>query len=386
MLSELSAIDDRAAQNAICCCLWYAINWTRSLLNFFASESKEYYVAKVMQRLEDLSRLEATLLEETLNVCPIFSVPGSVHAADLQTTGKGKLEAKKRGRPPKSAKDSSDRASAIKNSFLPLQPEVLNILAFPRLLHDDAVGSAKSSDGASSPVETLPIKGEKLSRVGLLFSLLLSYLESCCKKKAPSHWTAAIKTQSIESSSWMTSHSLAKSGDTLLSDLAKAGVLKAAGAFAREFVARIIRYQEASPTDEEETKQGNEGDDSADDTVKLMLKRILGDYLKIVAVVMNDGFVESSDDNEGSNVRALIDHAEQLILAPDDRNASATDDDDDLKMVRWKAILVSFVANSNCRLTLNAPRRSSRSALRMFKSTSVSLKTIFRWQSHCSNA
>jgi hypothetical protein len=385
VLSELSAIDDRASQNAICCCLWYAINWTRSLLNFFASESKDYYVAKVMQRLEDLSRLEATLFDETLGACPMFSVPGSAHATDLSTAGKGKLEIKKRGRPPKVANDASTRASAIKNSFLPLQPEVLNILAFPRLLHDDAAGLTDSSDNTRLPVETLPIKEEKLSRVGLLFSLLLSYLESCCKKKAPSHWAAS--KQLPESSSWKASHSLTKSDDMLLSDLVKAGVLNAAGAFAREFVARIIRYQESSPVVEEETKQSEEGDNSADETIKLMLKGILGDYLKIVAIVMNDGRVESSDDDDGSGSIAFVNYAEQLILAQGDRSDTVADSDDDLKMVSRRLrlgfqlwpILSDF-------LTLNSAHRSSRSALRMSKSISVSSKTICPWQLHCSNA
>lgn len=341
MVPELAALDDHAVQNAVCSSIWFAINWTRSVLNFFAFEKKEFYVSKVMQRLEDLSRLESLLLDETLDASPMFSIPGSVHATDAAATGKSKLgkpDPKKRGRPLKNAKDV-DRESSIKSSFVPLQAEVLNILAFPNLLHDS------SSD---TPFESLAYDVKKLSRINLLFGLLAYSVETSCdleKKKASSHWIST-KRAAIDSNDWMSAHSPSKSSIGLLQDLSNGGVLSAAGSFACGFknrVARICQSQEHN----DESK--HDDDPGANDAIEAMERHILSLYLRVVAAVVNHAFMESSKgDDECEDYSESISHLKQLILPLEGITLQVSSNKDALDKVEYQLMMVGLVIMLTC--------------------------------------
>lgn len=319
-------------QHAVCSSLWFAINWIRSVLNFFASETKDYYVGKVLQRLEDLSHLEAILADDVLPLCPTFGIPGSALSADMHGKGKtkslfGGSEVKKRGRPPKTTREPTDCSSGVKQSYLPLKPEVLNILTYPQLLGTCASGDQNEHETTSDR--------KRLACVELLFSLLSSYFESCCeldRKKVVPHWTNN-KASQRESGDGFSTQVAVKTGAQLLCELESSGVLTASGTYARQFLANISEHQRLYAAAEESKSDEDAEAEAETKETSVPLKRILSEYLKSVAIVATYGF-RSNSENENSNARSLIIQLQHLMVPPEDHIQAASDPSgDDLNLV-----------------------------------------------------
>ncbi|RLN94363.1 hypothetical protein BBJ28_00012762 [Nothophytophthora sp. Chile5] len=321
VLRELSALD-RSVQNAVCTTLWHAINWVRSIINFFCTEAKNYYVAKTTERLENLSRLETILLDEVLPSCPAFAIPrlsgGGID--QHQSFGKTKslfdpTERKKPGRPPK-VSTTVDRATLVKKSFLPLKSEVISILAFPRVLDSVIRG------GSNDRLETAG--GERSSgfalktvRIELLFSLFRYHMDWCAgeeKPKSSFSWGTVAHTSGWKEN--VLAHDVAsKSSSKLLAELSTAGVLNATEKYASHFLAVIKEHgEDESASEGEETK---EGDQPAPSTS--LVKRILCEYLEIVVLFLN-----SKNDPAADVV-----HVQQLqsFLLPESERAEYTSSD-----------------------------------------------------------
>lgn len=270
VIEELSGLDT-TAQNAVCATIWHSVNWIRSILNFFACEKMDYYVTKVSERLENLLMLESILLDELLPVCRSFSPVGLSNAAEsLAHSGGGKLlEMKKVGRP--SSKSSpvaaaTDRRSFIQKSFLPLRPEVVSILTSPRLL---SVVTCTKSSATSDTASIMPI-------VGFLFHLLGSHMQKGVQSeasKSSSPFFRGKRAGDAKTSKYdLLVHEMEfMSAGPFLSNLLEAGILDAAGNYARHLLNTATQTQE-----EAEEEMANTELDHAP---------ILMDYLHVVTLI-----------------------------------------------------------------------------------------------------
>ncbi|KDO32524.1 hypothetical protein SPRG_03001 [Saprolegnia parasitica CBS 223.65] len=139
MLMEKSILSDvnelkTPVQEAICLCLWYAVNWCRDLLNCFCADVT--LRPKVMARLENAVQFESMLLEIVTNLPPNTWVPPGVDVTTIAdragtkesqktlaaTTKKGK------GKQSVSATASQAKLKLVLRSLAPLHPSVMSIL------------------------------------------------------------------------------------------------------------------------------------------------------------------------------------------------------------------------------------------------------------------
>lgn len=286
VIQDVSGLDSNV-QHAICSTLWHAINWIRSILNFFACEQKEYYVAKVAERLENLSLLESILLEDILPSCPSFTPPGvastgmdSLSLSVVKATSEGK---KKAGRPSGKKKNASaeDRKLLIKQSFIALRPEVVRILTSPRLqpiVDGTTVEPTSGRHGNALPMET-PL-------VQFLFSLLEHHVQRCCseekkRKSLVGFWTKPSSQSGVSNSEEFLEHQPEKqSVQELLGGFHDSGVLDAAGRFAAHILAATEHGQAQAENEADEAKDGLE-------PRLLQYKGILTEYLKIVTAAIS---------------------------------------------------------------------------------------------------
>ncbi|EQC41967.1 hypothetical protein SDRG_00816 [Saprolegnia diclina VS20] len=139
MLMEKSILSDvnelkAPVQEAICLCLWYAVNWCRDLLNCFCADVT--LRPKVMARLENAVQFESMLLEIVTNLPPNTWTPPGVDVTTIAdragakesqktlaaTTKKGK------GKQSVSATASQAKLKLVLRSLAPLHPSVMSIL------------------------------------------------------------------------------------------------------------------------------------------------------------------------------------------------------------------------------------------------------------------
>ena len=134
--SILSEINELKApvQEAICLCLWYAVNWCRELLNCFCVDVT--LRPKVMARLENAVQFESMLLEIVSNLPPNTWAPPGVDVTTIAdragakegqktlaaTTKKGK------GKQSVSATASQAKLKLVLRSLAKLHPSVMSIL------------------------------------------------------------------------------------------------------------------------------------------------------------------------------------------------------------------------------------------------------------------
>lgn len=310
VIEEISGLDT-TAQNAVCATIWHAVNWIRSILNFFACEKTDYYVTKVSERLENLLMLESILLDELIPVCLSFSPVGlSSTSESIAHSGHGKLlEAKKVGRP--SSKSSpvvaaTDRRSFILKSFLPLWPEVISILTSPRIL--SVVTSAQSS-AANGSASTMPI-------VGFLFHLLRSHVQTCVQGEASKNPTASFRgkrpgdAKSGKYELLVHEMELVTAGPFIL-NLLESGVLDATGNYARQLLSSATQTQEA--------------DEDTSSTVRAETDRvlILMDYFHVLKLIA---------DLQGNSIQDQVDELmkykclQAMVLTKDKRVSFNTTD------------------------------------------------------------
>lgn len=330
VLQDLSALET-SAQNAVCLTLWHGINWIRSILNFFAYEKKEYYAVKVAERLENLSLLESILLDEAVPACPSFRPPGGaatmseVAPPSAKLAGDGK---KKAGRPAGKKKLSGveDRKLAIKQSFVPMKPEVVSILKSARLQPRGSVSMDPMSQDASSALE-MPL-------IRILFSLLEHHVQRSCsdekkRKFSAGFWSKGSGLSSVTSSEdILEHHSNVQSVRELLAGFRKSEVLDAAGRFAAHIV---------DAADQVQTRLASDAVDVFDrESLETQLKEctcVLVDYLKVVATVLSYG-IDSGEASDSETGTEKIQQLQELILPVSDRVEYREKDPDVLQQVR----------------------------------------------------
>lgn len=335
MLQDLSALET-STQNAVCLTLWHGINWIRSVLNFFAFETKEYYAVKVAERLENLSLLESVLLDEAVPSCPAFRPPGAstilseaASATSTKLAGDGK---KKAGRPPgkKKATGGDERKLAIRQSFVVLKPEVLSILKSARLQPRARVSMNPLSQDASGSLE-MPL-------VRILFSLLEHHVQRSCsedKKRRSTvggFWAKGSSSATLSAPSRsedILEHCSSALGiRDLLAKLQASAVLDAAGRLAAHIVGVADRAQ---------AQLASDADDAFDrESLEAQLveyKAVLVDYLKVVGAVLSydlDGAEASSAEPNLHKLQQL----QELVLPAEDRIEYREEDPDLLQQVR----------------------------------------------------
>ncbi|DAZ98829.1 TPA: hypothetical protein N0F65_000985, partial [Lagenidium giganteum] len=289
-LPEKSIMDDFAGldssvQNAVCCAFWHAINWIRSLVNFFVQEKADYYVQNTTKRLHDLLDLEKTLVDECVVINRTFTAPsesGMVFAAAATPI------VKKRGRPPKSEQHHS--SASLTESFVPLKTRVVDILAFP-------VGLQGVHDSSTSKEHRGGLLTQK--SVCFLLQLLRQHVElseSALKQTRGFAWAKpsgggpAKMHESYQTPAAIFSHAMVM------------GVFRAAGKFATIVLSGLPTQAEA------------EDDEQAIPTVDPLSLSLLEEYLRLAAKVIEIHIDQSSSIKATPALTSQL----QALLLPDE--------------------------------------------------------------------
>lgn len=320
---------ESAAQNAVCSTLWHGINWIRSILNFFACEKKEYYAAKVAERLENLSLLESILLDEVLPSCPSFSPPGSstIGMDSLSASAKSASDGKKKpGRPPGKKKLSGieDRKLLIRQSFIAMRPEVVSILTSPRLQPRSGVSMDPLSQGTAQTLE-VPL-------IQILFSLLEHHVQKSCseekkRKSLSAFWNKA--SGASKSEEILEHQSEVQSAPKLLQGFFESGVLAAAGRFA----VHIFGVTESEQARGEPCQAGEEPTQTHPEHRLEECKSILVDYLHTVSAVLSYG-IDTGESADPGPEPQKVQQLQALILQTHERAEYSGEDPELLQLVK----------------------------------------------------
>lgn len=334
VLQDLSGLE-AAAQNAVCSTLWHGINWIRSILNFFACEKKEYYAAKVAERLENLSLLESILLDEVLPLCPSFAPPGSSTVgmdSSLSSAKSANDGKKKAGRPPGKKKISGieDRKLLIRQSFIAMRPEVVSILTSPRLQPGTGVSMDLLSQGTAQALE-IPL-------IQILFSLLEHHVQKSCseekkRKSLTAFWNKVSGPSGASKCEEILEHqSEVQSAPKILQGFFESRVLDAAGRFA-------VHIFEVTESDQArgESQAGEEAKQANQESRLEECKVILVDYLHTVSTVVSYG-IDTGESADPSPDPQKIQQLQALILPTVDRVEYSEEDPELLQQVAIAAL------------------------------------------------
>lgn len=339
MLQELSGLEV-AAQNAVCSTLWHGINWIRSILNFFACEKKEYYAAKVAERLENLSLLESILLDEILPSCPSFSPPGgsSIGMDSSSSSGKSASDGKKKaGRPlgKKKLSGIEDRKLLIRQSFIAMRPEVVSILTSPRLQPGTGVSMDPLSQDTAQTLE-IPL-------IQILFSLLEHHVQKSCseekkRKSLTAFWNKAASQSGASKSEEILEHqNEVQSAPKLLQGFFASGVLDAAGRFAAHILGETESDQARG-----ESQAGEEAEQSNSEPRLQECKNILVDYLQTVSAAISYGIDNGESTDSGPDLQK-VQQLQALILPTVDRVEYSEDEPEILQEVNIVSIQLTVL-------------------------------------------
>ncbi|OQR98194.1 hypothetical protein ACHHYP_09056 [Achlya hypogyna] len=112
-------------QEAVCLCLWYAVNWCRDLINCFCSDIA--LRPNVMARLENAVHFEAILTDVVTGLPQSSWAPPGVDVAAIADRPKDTAKPGKKGKAPAVA-NAQPKLKLVHRSLAPLHPSVMSLL------------------------------------------------------------------------------------------------------------------------------------------------------------------------------------------------------------------------------------------------------------------